>query len=98
MREKYPQQINAATACVVQSEWIFLQLITKDMGQAFVGLEKNSSSFLWKNKKPFSNFRSSKYISGTEIRSETTESRDISKGEIHQFAKCEMQDDYCSHK
>ena len=36
---KHPQGSYAAVACLVQSEWIFLQYVTEDMGQAFAGLK-----------------------------------------------------------
>ena len=39
MVDKYPQSSYAAVACAVQSEWIFLQCVTNDTGQAFTGLE-----------------------------------------------------------
>ena len=37
--DKYPQESDTAVACAIQSEWIFFQRATKDMGQAFKGLE-----------------------------------------------------------
>ena len=37
---KYPQEITAAVIRAIQSGWIFLQRVTKDMGQAFTGVEK----------------------------------------------------------
>ena len=40
MAGKYPQEKNAAVACDIQPVRIFLQRMTKDMGQEFEGLEK----------------------------------------------------------
>ena len=37
---KYPQESYSAVVCVIQSEWIFLQRVTWDMGYAFTGVEK----------------------------------------------------------
>ena len=71
----------------MQLEWIFLQHVTKDTGQAFVGVEK----VLWENVLPCiffvkptppSRFSSSKYISGKEIRDGPTELCDIISREI----------------
>ena len=36
--DKCLQESYTAAACVVQSEWIFLQRMTKDTGKAFAGL------------------------------------------------------------
>ena len=41
--EKYPQESYPAVDHEIQSEWIFLKCVTKDMRQAFKGLE----NFLW---------------------------------------------------
>ena len=37
---EYPQESYAAVAHVIQSEWIFLQRVTWDMGGAFAVVEK----------------------------------------------------------
>ena len=37
---KYPQEIYAAVVRAIQSEWIFLQRVTWDTGDAFAGVEK----------------------------------------------------------
>ena len=37
--EKYHQESYSVAALAIQSEWIFLQRVTKDTGQAFAGLE-----------------------------------------------------------
>ena len=39
MADNYPQESSAAVACAVQSEWIFLQRMTNNIGQAFMGLK-----------------------------------------------------------
>ena len=65
--EKYPQEIYATLVRVIQSEWIFLQHVTWDMGDAFVGVERiirenfSASSFLWKEKNSLTHNKSSKY-------------------------------------
>ena len=71
-------------ARAVQSEWIFLQRVTKDMVQAFTGLElflqeTFSPRISLENQNSPSNHSRSKYISGKEIRTGPTGSRDISK-------------------
>ena len=38
--DTYTQDIFDAVVCTVQLEWIFLKRVTKDMVQAFTGLEK----------------------------------------------------------
>ena len=38
--DNYPQEINVAVAHTVQLEWIFLQRVKKDAGQALTGLER----------------------------------------------------------
>ena len=38
--EKYPQEIYAAVVRWIQSEWIFPQYVTKNMGDSFQGVEK----------------------------------------------------------
>ena len=43
--EKYPQESYAMVYRVVQLEWIFLQRVTKDTGQAFTGMEKVLQEF-----------------------------------------------------
>ena len=43
--EKYPQESYAMVYRVVQLEWIFLQRVTKDTGQAFTGMEKVLQDF-----------------------------------------------------
>ena len=56
--EKYPQESYAAVVHAIQSEWIFLQRVTWDIGDAFRRSGENDqgkcfdSSFLWKHKKP----------------------------------------------
>ena len=37
---KYPQESYAAVVCAIQSEWVFLQRVTRDMGDAFVVVKK----------------------------------------------------------
>ena len=37
---KYPQEIYAAVVCEIQSEWIFSQRVTRNMGDSFSGIEK----------------------------------------------------------
>ena len=37
---KHPQESYAVVVCVIQSEWIFLQHVTKETGYAFAGSEK----------------------------------------------------------
>ena len=37
---KFPQESYAAVVRVIQSEWIFLQHLTWDTGDAFAGMEK----------------------------------------------------------
>ena len=37
---QYPQEIYATVVRVIQSEWIFLQRVTWDMGDTFTGVEK----------------------------------------------------------
>ena len=66
---KYHQESYATVVCVVQSDWIFLQCVTKETVKAFTGLGKLC-------RKPFClvfyleieilspNCRRSKYISG----------------------------------
>ena len=41
---KYPQESHAVVARAIKSEWIFLQHVTWDTGDAFLGVEK----MLWK--------------------------------------------------
>ena len=38
--DKYNQKSYAAVACSVQLKWIFLQYLTNDTGQAFMGMER----------------------------------------------------------
>ena len=38
--EKYIQNIYAVVLCATQSEWVFLQRVTTNTGDAFVGVEK----------------------------------------------------------
>ena len=38
--DNYPQESYTAVARAVQLEWIFLQRVVKDTGQAFTGLER----------------------------------------------------------
>ena len=37
---KYPQEIYAAVVLAIKYEWIFLQRVTSDTGDAFSGVEK----------------------------------------------------------
>ena len=37
---KYPQEIYAAVVRAIKYEWIFLQRVTSDTGDAFSGVEK----------------------------------------------------------
>ena len=90
---KYPQESYSAVDRVVQSEWIFLQCVTKETVEAFTGLGNLYG-------KPFClvfsleieilppNYRSSKYISGEEIWNGLTESCDVSTGEMHYLGTC----------
>ena len=56
---KYPQESYFAVARAIQSEWIFLQRVTWDTGDAFAGVEKMlRETFL-----PHIFFRNKKYLS-----------------------------------
>ena len=78
-----------------------MKRVTKDTGQAFTGLEDFCKEpfcliFSLENINPSSNRMSSKYVAGKESRTSPTESCDIRKGEIQQFAMCKRQADWCS--
>ena len=81
-----------------------LQHVTKDTGHALKGLEFFwpetflTCLFLIISPLPPSIFRSSTCIAGKEGQTGPTEPFDIISGEIQQFAMCEMQDVWCSHK
>ena len=63
---KYPQESYATVIRAIQSEWIFLQRVTWDTGDAFAVVEKMirgklfASSFLWKDENHLTHSRSSK--------------------------------------
>ena len=84
---KYPQESYSAVDHAVQSEWIFLQHVSKYTGQAFTGLKMFCGKtfylyFLRKIYPPPNNSRS-KYVYGKEIRNGLTESCESSTGQIH---------------
>ena len=54
------------------------------------------SSFLSNTENPPSNCRSYKYVAGKDIRTGNTESCDISKVKLQQFAMCKRKYDWCS--
>ena len=82
---KYSQESYDAVVRTVQSEWTFLQHVTWDMGDAFVGVEKIirgnvlSCLLFGKKKIPLTHRRISKYNAGQESHIGTPESSDTSK-------------------
>ena len=80
---KYPQDSYAAVVRTIQSEWIFLQRITWDTGDAFTGVEKMiQETFL-----PHLFFIKSKTVSpivGTDqgVQTQPPESSEIRKEKI----------------
>ena len=83
----FPQGSYSVVVVEIQSEWIFLQSMTKDTGHLFLGVKK----IMWGKKLPPSHCKRSKYASGKEIRVGHTEPCDISRRELYKLATCNLQ-------
>ena len=57
--DKYPQEIYAVVVCTIQSEWIFIKLVTSNIGDTFVVVEK----MIWKTFLPHLFFKNTKSLS-----------------------------------
>ena len=89
---KYPQGSYAVVAHEIQSEWIFLQRVTKGMGQGFAGMGKVPPEIfclvfsLEDKNPPFLCCRIYKNFFGKEIRAGPTKTCDIISRERYKLA------------
>ena len=89
---KYPQESYFAVVRAIQIYWILLQRTTWDTGDSFMGMKKMirenffALSFLWKEKKPLTYCRSSKYDADKDGKIVTPESSDVRRRKVHKLS------------
>ena len=91
---RYPQESHATVVRAILSEWTFLQLITRNKGYAFIGMEKllretfSPRLYLRKSKYLTPPHRNSKYDASQKILPRPPESCDICRRKISKLAMC----------